>query len=148
MKRFILLFIILEFLIFTGCSTEKKSKEVKPRYTPDYVSLSKHNQQPDWFQNAKLGIYFHWGVYSVPAFGNEWYPRRMHFEDDITYQHHQKTNGHLSEFGYHDFVPMFKAENFDATEWAALFKKADRKSVDLQVRLPSITTATRCGQAN
>ncbi|MCK5104930.1 MAG: alpha-L-fucosidase, partial [Cyclobacteriaceae bacterium] len=122
MKRLLSIVIILEFFIITGCSPEKKAEEAKLRYTPDYASLAKHNQQPDWFQDAKLGIYFHWGVYSVPAFGNEWYPRRMHFEDDIVYKHHLKKYGHPSEFGYHDFVPMFKAENFNAEEWAELFK--------------------------
>jgi len=116
--------IIISLLLIWTCNPEKKQEETTPKYTADYTSLSKHNQQPDWFQDAKLGIYFHWGVYSVPAFGNEWYPRRMHFQDDITYQHHLNTYGHPSEFGYHDFVPMFKAEQFNAEEWVALFKKA------------------------
>ncbi|MFC2081547.1 alpha-L-fucosidase, partial [Bacteroidota bacterium] len=65
-----------------------------------------------------------WGVYSVPAFDNEWYPRWMHFEGTKVYAHHLKTYGHPSEFGYHDFVPMFKAEQFNADEWADLFVKA------------------------
>ncbi len=86
--------------------------------------MSKHNEEPDWFKDAKLGIYFHWGVYSVPAFGNEWYPRTMHFLDSEVGKHHLENYGHPSEFGYHDFVPMFKAEHFDANEWADLFKKA------------------------
>ena len=131
MKKLHLAISILALFVLGGCTTEKKTEEVKPRYTPDYASLSKHNQQPDWFQDAKLGIYFHWGVYSVPAFGNEWYPRRMHFEDDITYKHHIETYGHPSEFGYHDFVPMFKAENFDAEEWAELFKKTGARFAGL-----------------
>ena len=131
MKRLLSIVIILEFFIITGCSPEKKAEEAKPRYIPDYASLAKHNQQPDWFQDAKLGIYFHWGVYSVPAFGNEWYPRRMHFEDDIVYKHHLKKYGHPSEFGYHDFVPMFKAENFNAEEWAELFKKTGARFAGL-----------------
>jgi len=126
MNKLISLFILF-FLVLVGCAPEKKQEEAIPKYAPDYASLANHNQQPDWFQDAKLGIYFHWGVYSVPAFGNEWYPRRMHFDDDITYQHHLDTYGHPSAFGYHDFVPLFKAENFDAAEWAALFKKAGAK---------------------
>ena len=88
MKKLLSIIIILAFFIITGCTPEKKIEEVKSRYTPDYASLAKHNQQPNWFQDAKLGIYFHWGVYSVPAFGNEWYPSRMHFENDIAYKHH------------------------------------------------------------
>lgn len=42
-----------------------------------WESLSAY-QVPDWYQNAKFGIFIHWGVYSVPAFGNEWYPRHMY----------------------------------------------------------------------
>lgn len=90
----------------------------------DWSELQQFDNEPEWFQDAKLGIYFHWGVYSVPAYGNEWYPRLMHFEGHKVYQHHLDKYGHPSEFGYHDFVPMFKAEHFDADEWAALFKKA------------------------
>ncbi|MCG8309119.1 MAG: alpha-L-fucosidase [Cytophagales bacterium] len=119
------LFPIIVLLSCTiSCRTEKKKDEPEHRYAPDYASLAHHNQQPDWFQDAKLGIYFHWGVYSVPAFGNEWYPSRMHHEDDIIYKHHLEKYGHPSEFGYHDFVPMFKAAHFDAKEWAVLFKRA------------------------
>jgi len=93
-------------------------------YTPDWESLGKHNESPEWFKNAKLGIYFHWGIYSVPAFDSEWYPRNMHFKDHKVYQHHVEKYGEPSEFGYHDFVPMFKAEYFDPEKWADLFQKA------------------------
>ncbi|MCB1123487.1 MAG: alpha-L-fucosidase, partial [Verrucomicrobiae bacterium] len=88
------------------------------RYLPDWASLARHNQAPEWFRDAKFGIYFHWGVYSVPAYGNEWYPRWMHVKEyergpgQNYYEHHLKTYGHPSKFGYHDFVPMFKAEHF------------------------------------
>ena len=93
-------------------------------YKLDWSEFEAYENEPEWFQDSKLGIYFHWGVYSVPAFGTEWYPRMMHLEDSDMYKHHLETYGHPSEFGYHDFVPMFKAENFDADEWADLFKKA------------------------
>lgn len=115
---------VLVLLAIMNSCNEQKENTAQPRYSADFESLKKHNQQPDWFQDAKLGIYFHWGVYSVPAFGNEWYPSRMHYEDDIVYAHHLENYGHPSEFGYHDFVPMFKAEKFDAEEWVALFIKA------------------------
>jgi len=93
-------------------------------YEPDWASLSKHEAAPEWLKDAKLGIYFHWGVYSVPAYGNEWYPCRMHQKWDDVYTHHVATYGEPSEFGYHDFVPMFTGEHFDPEEWAELFKKA------------------------
>ncbi|MCD6304514.1 MAG: alpha-L-fucosidase [Planctomycetes bacterium] len=93
---------------------------------PDWASLKKHVAAPEWFRDAKLGIYFHWGVYTVPAYGSEWYPRNMHLKQGRrgVYAHHVKTYGDPSKFGYHDFVPMFKAEHFDAEDWAELFKQA------------------------
>ncbi len=103
-------------------------------YSPTWESLSTHNDEPEWFRDAKFGIYFHWGVYSVPAFNNEWYPRHMYApnlaESDweqwgqAVYGFHTENFGPPTEFGYPDFVPMFTAENFDAEEWAALFKQA------------------------
>jgi len=93
-------------------------------YEPEWASLKKYNEAPEWFRDAKLGIYFHWGVYSVPAFGSEWYPREMHRKSQKEYEHHLKKYGKPTEFGYHDFVPRFNAENFDADAWAELFKKA------------------------
>ncbi len=105
-------------------SSQLIANKDRVQYQSDWKSLSKHEESPEWFKNAKLGIYFHWGVYSVPAFDNEWYPRHMHFEDHPVYKHHLAKYGHPSEFGYHDFVPMFKAEKFDAEEWAELFRKA------------------------
>ncbi|TDN95877.1 alpha-L-fucosidase [Sunxiuqinia elliptica] len=113
-------------VVLFGCGTT--SSEQTSSYEDSWESLAKHNEEPDWFKNAKFGIYFHWGVYSVPAFKTEWYPRHMHFEhgwsDGLVYKHHLETYGHPSEFGYHDFVPMFKAEHFDASQWADLFEKA------------------------
>lgn len=99
-------------------------------YTDDWEVLARHEEAPEWFRDAKFGIYFHWGVYSVPAFGQEWYPRWMHVEGYVRrkthnyFQHHVETYGHPSEFGYHDFVPMFQAEQFDADDWADLFFRA------------------------
>ncbi|HDR50031.1 MAG TPA: alpha-L-fucosidase [Mariniphaga anaerophila] len=122
-----LLYFVLAPIILFGCGTagKKQVEEIeKPKYEESWESLARHNEEPDWFQDAKFGIYFHWGVYSVPAYGDEWYPRWMHFESRDEYKHHLKKYGHPSEFGYHDFVPMFKAENFNAEEWAELFKKA------------------------
>ena len=122
MKNYLSLLLIA---LLAACSGPKKPEVTDPDpYAADWESLSKHNASPDWFRDAKLGIYFHWGVYSVPAYGSEWYPRQMHFENHDIYRHHVETYGHPSEFGYHDFVPMFTAENFDAEEWAELFQKA------------------------
>lgn len=124
--KIFILFLILAFI--TGCkTTSKKSSEKKmesQKFEPNWESLAKHEEAPEWFADAKFGIYFHWGVYSVPAFGSEWYPRNMHIEGRPEYSHHLENYGKPEEFGYHDFVPLFKAENFNAEEWANLFAKA------------------------
>ena len=101
--------------------------QAKTVYGPDKESLSKHSDAPEWFRDAKLGIYFHWGVYSVPAYGNEWYPRHMYNPETSNYKYHQENFGKQNEFDYSKFVPMWKAENFDAKEWVSLFKEAGAK---------------------
>lgn len=84
---------------------------------------------PAWYQQAKFGIFIHWGVYSVPAYDSEWYPRNMYIQGSKAYEHHLKVYGDHKEFGYKDFIPMFKAEKFDADEWATLFKQAGARYV-------------------
>ncbi|MCK4992723.1 MAG: alpha-L-fucosidase, partial [Bacteroidales bacterium] len=112
-----------------SCGNRKTQQSIQSEgpYEENWDSLGRNNEEPEWFQDAKFGIYFHWGVYSVPAFGNEWYPRMMHVEGGAVYNHHLEKYGHPSEFGYHDFVPMFKAENFDPQQWADLFVRAGAK---------------------
>lgn len=83
----------------------------------------------DWYQKAKFGIFIHWGVYSVPAFGNEWYPRNMYIQGTPEYEHHIETYGNHKTFGYKDFIPQFKAENFDPDQWAQLFVDAGARYV-------------------
>jgi len=94
-------------------------------YKPYWNSLGTHIT-PKWFQDAKFGIYTHWGICSVPACGpnGTWYPYNMYREGTRQYKYHVKTYGHPSKFGYKDFIPMFKAEKFNPDEWAELFKKA------------------------
>jgi alpha-L-fucosidase len=97
-------------------------------FRPDWESLKKY-EVPEWYKDAKFGVFIHWGVYSVPAFGSEWYPRNMYVPGSPEYQHHIATYGAQDKFGYKDFIPMFKAEHFDAAAWADLFKKAGAKYV-------------------
>jgi alpha-L-fucosidase len=97
-------------------------------YQPDWESL-RHYEIPDWFKDAKFGIFIHWGVYSVPAFGNEWYPRLMYQEGSSEYKHQIAAHGPLSKFGYKDFIPQFTAEHYDPTQWAALFEESGAKYV-------------------
>lgn len=97
-------------------------------FRADWESLQTYDV-PEWYKDAKFGIFIHWGVYSVPAFGNEWYPRNMYSLGSEEYKHHISTYGPLDKFGYKDFIPEFKAERFDPAAWATLFKKAGAKYV-------------------
>ncbi|MBQ7202505.1 MAG: alpha-L-fucosidase [Eubacterium sp.] len=98
------------------------------KYKASWQSLS-HHKTPSWYYRDKFGIFIHWGIYSVPAFGNEWYSRNMYNKDVREFEHHIKTYGPQSEFGYKDFIPDFKGEKFNANEWADLFEKAGAKFV-------------------
>ena len=97
-------------------------------YQADWASLGQY-QVPEWYRSAKFGIFIHWGVYAVPAFNNEWYPRNMYIQGSPEFEHHVKTYGPHKQFGYKDFVPLFKAERFDPEAWAALFEQAGAKYV-------------------
>ncbi len=97
-------------------------------FQPNWESL-KGYQVPKWYEDAKFGIFVHWGVYSVPAFEGEWYPRRMYEQDNNAFAHHVATYGPHDKFGYKDFIPMFQGENFDPDAWAELFVEAGAKFV-------------------
>ena len=92
-------------------------------YQATWESLAAY-EAPKWYRNAKFGIFIHWGIYSIPAFGNEWYPRNMYIQGSPEYEHHIRTYGRHREFGYKDFIPMFRAEKFMADDWTDLFKRA------------------------
>lgn len=93
------------------------------RYKDTWESLQQYHA-PAWYEQVKFGIFIHWGVYSVPAFGNEWYSRTMYIQGSREYEHHRKTYGDHRNFGYKDFIPMFQAERFAPEEWIRLFKEA------------------------
>lgn len=97
-------------------------------FRDDWTSLSAF-QTPKWYRDAKFGIFIHWGVYSVPAFGSEWYPRNMYIQGTPEYEHHIQTYGPQKEFGYKDFIPLFTAPRFDPDAWADLFKKSGARYV-------------------
>jgi alpha-L-fucosidase len=97
-------------------------------YEPTWESL-KNYKAPEWFKDDKFGIFIHWGVYAVPDYGNEWYPRNMYRKEHDVFAYHKKTWGDQSKFGYKDFIPMFKARKWDPAEWADLFKKSGARFV-------------------
>jgi alpha-L-fucosidase len=120
----------------TAANNSKKLAEIKTvanqgPFKPEWDSL-KNYTIPEWYKDAKFGIFIHWGIYSVPAHNGEWYPRWMYDPEDKEgdyYQYHLKTFGNVNNFGYKDFIPMFKGEKFDAVSWAKLFKEAGAKYV-------------------
>lgn len=105
------------------------------KYLPTWESLAQKDAAPQWFEDAVLGIYFHWGIYSVPGnscwtgmnmykkSGTEWEHVPEGYEN--TYHYIKETYGKPGiEFGYKDFIPMFTAEKWDPDRWAKLFKEA------------------------
>jgi alpha-L-fucosidase len=92
-------------------------------YAADWDSLAGY-EVPGWYVDGKFGIFVHWGPYAVPAFGNEWYPRRMYLDGTPEFAHHRDTYGCQDRFGYKDFLPQFTADEFDPDVWAALFRRS------------------------
>lgn len=98
-------------------------------FQDNWESIRQSYEFPEWFQDAKFGIFIHWGIYSVPAFGTEWYARNMYMQNSPEYDYHLKKYGNHKDFGYKDFIPMFTAEKFSADEWVKLFKESGAKYV-------------------
>ncbi|MFC4107637.1 alpha-L-fucosidase, partial [Micromonospora zhanjiangensis] len=73
-------------------------------YTSSWSSVDQHPAAAEWFQDAKFGIYYHWGVFSVPAFANEWYPRNMYNNGSSENNHHKSVFGDPSVWPYHNFI--------------------------------------------
>jgi len=137
-------------LLLSACKTENNEQDSltnlngkKQIFEPNWESIKKNYKDPEWFNDQKFGIFIHWGAYAVPAFGSEWYPRQMYMDTatftaqlnlqttgpNPTFIHHKKTYGDQKEFGYKDFIPMFKAEKFDPVAWIDLFKKSGARYV-------------------
>ncbi|HEX8466028.1 MAG TPA: alpha-L-fucosidase [Abditibacterium sp.] len=93
---------------------------------PSWESLQANYKVPVWFQEAKFGIFMHWGLYSVPAYHNEWYQKHMY---NAFRQWHTENFGPIDKFGYKDFIPMFTAAKYDPDAWATLFKKSGARYV-------------------
>jgi len=109
-------------------------------YQPNWASLDRR-PIPVWWTDAKFGIFVHWGLYSVPAYAPtkevkgvyekyaEHYESRLMSKNELFMKFHNQHFG--AKFTYQDFAPLFKAEYFDADQWAELFKKAGAKYVVL-----------------
>ncbi|WP_094766636.1 alpha-L-fucosidase [Pseudozobellia thermophila] len=136
----------LLFGIYLGIAQEVSGQghlKKSPKFEPNWESIKAHYKDPEWFNDQKFGIFIHWGAYAVPAFGSEWYPRQMYMDTatfsaqlkleklgpNETYLHHKQKYGDQKKFGYKDFIPMFKAEKFNAKKWINLFKKSGARYV-------------------
>jgi alpha-L-fucosidase len=111
----LLLLIIMTSLLFAQDKIE-----------PNWESINSR-PYPQWFSDAKLGIFIHWGVTAVPSYCgkeeySEWYLRGMQLGDTIRGNFQKRVYG--ENFNYRDFAPLFKAELFNANEWADIFKKS------------------------
>lgn len=99
------------------------------QYTPDWKSVDSR-PLPQWYDDAKFGIFIHWGVFSVPAYKNEWYWWRLDGDKNPDYiKFHEEMYG--KDFKYADFGPMFTAKMWDPDHWASVFQKAGAKYVVL-----------------
>lgn len=122
--------LIATMLAMTTACTQPTA-EHHPQFEPTQTSLREYDC-PEWFRDAKFGIWAHWGPQSVPMQG-DWYARAMYephnnrpYKKDI-YEYHVKNYGHPSEFGYKDIIPLWKAEKFDPESLMKLYKRAGAK---------------------
>jgi alpha-L-fucosidase len=118
--------ILLALMFFVPTQAQKSEEQL--------INRLNERDYPQWFNDAKLGIFIHWGLYSVPAYGGkesyaEWYLRGLQTGDSLRTAFMKENYG--PNFTYKDFAGLFKAELFDANEWAKLFKKAGAKYVVL-----------------
>src|SRR3954447_19560771 len=111
---------VIIFLIINSVNTYAQEKSAETYTGWDELK----NDVPQWLRDAKFGIYFHWGVYTVPAYNSEWYSRGMYVPDSKSNRHYLESHNSLKQFGYKDYIPSFKAPHFNAAEWADLFIKA------------------------
>ena len=125
--------IITSLLLTLACSTGIKAQEYKVpvtnenekmaegQYQPQWESLKKH-KTPEWFRNAKFGIWAHWGPQCVEGSG-DWMAREMYMEGSWAYKYHVEHYGHPSEFGFKDILPLFKAEKWDPDKLVERYKR-------------------------
>lgn len=127
MKRTQLFFWIGTYLSLTApwSSPAADLPMAKGPYEPTMESLTNYHC-PDWFRNAKFGIWAHWGPQAVPMAG-DWYARHMYVQGHAQYKDHLANFGHPSTNGYKDIIPLWKAEKWDPERLMALYKKAGAK---------------------
>ena len=128
--------LIAAFALCAGASAEKK-------YDLTWESLDSR-PIPAWYDDAKFGIFIHWGDYAVPSFG-EWYWYQLNQPNSETQKFHNKTYG--EKFKYQDFAPMFKAELFDPDKWADVFVRSTASTLAGLCRRVRTSTPTIANDA-
>lgn len=103
----------------------KRDLNKEGNYEPNWESLSKH-ETPEWFRDAKFGIWAHWGPQCEPEFG-DWYGRLMYYPDNDVYKYHVEKYGHPTEFGFKDIINEWDGENWNPEELVELYKKVGAK---------------------
>src|ERR1017187_6872217 len=95
-------------------------------FKPTWESLTTNYKTPEWFRDAKFGMWAHWTAQCVPEQG-DWYARRMYIQGEKDYDYHCKTYGHPSKFGFKDIDHLWKAEKWDPERLIGLYKRAGAK---------------------
>jgi alpha-L-fucosidase len=110
---------VLSLFLFSNIAVEAQ------KYTSEMESFKQY-QYPEWFRDAKFGIWAHWGPQAVPRQG-DWYAQKMYIQGDPDYEYHLKHYGHPSEFGYKDIIPLWKAQRWNPEKLMKLYKKVGAK---------------------
>ncbi|HLN56592.1 MAG TPA: alpha-L-fucosidase [Bacteroidales bacterium] len=138
MKKLLPLFIAVILVSCTGHKHKREENAISPSFTSDIESFRNY-RYPDWFRDAKFGIWAHWGPQAVPRQG-DWYARKM-YESDVynrqtnqptgkpsrEYLYHVEHYGHPSKFGYKDIIALWKAEKWDPDQLMSLYKRVGAK---------------------
>ncbi len=106
--------------------TEKHETMLAGPFEPTWESLSQYEEAPEWFQDAKFGIWAHWGPQCQPEQG-DWYARFMYDEGSRQYNWHVENYGHPSEFGFKDVINLWKADKWEPDQLMALYKRVGAK---------------------
>jgi alpha-L-fucosidase len=102
-------------------------RAVEPaRFEPNWASLIESYRTPDWFRDAKLGLWAHWSAQCIPETG-DWYARSMYIQGSREYQHHISNYGHPTEFGFMEIENLWKAQNWDPASLLDRYQKAGAK---------------------
>lgn len=124
MKKHITKLLFASYLIIGTTSVQAQGNSID-KFQPTHESLTQY-RFPDWFRDAKFGIWSHWGPQAVPRQG-DWYAKKMYQEGSPVAKYHREHYGHPSEFGYKDIIPLWKAERFDPEKLMELYVKAGAK---------------------